>query len=130
MLAVAAIYAVTATLGKGAMRYLPPESFGAFYFALLGLAVFVLFVLPRPRMLLKLASRFWRVLGVGALMGIMVYTHFLAIQAVEVAYMIAVKRASLLIGILYGALLFHESGLMARLPAGTLMLAGVILILL
>jgi drug/metabolite transporter (DMT)-like permease len=130
MLTVAAIYAVTATLGKGAMRYLPPESFGAFYFALLGMAAFVLFVLPRPRMLLKLASRFWRVLGVGALMSLMVYTHFLAIQEVAVAYMIAVKRLSLLLGILYGALLFQETGLVARLPAGALMLAGVILILL
>ncbi|AFL73800.1 DMT family transporter [Thiocystis violascens] len=129
MLAVAAIYAITATLGKGAMRYLPPESFGAFYFALLGLAVFVLFVLPRPRVLLKLASHFWRVLGVGALMSLMVYTHFLAIQEVAVAYMIAVKRLSLLIGILYGALLFQETGLAARLPAGALMLAGVMLIL-
>lgn len=130
MLAVAAIYAVTATLGKGAMRYLPPESFGAFYFALLGIAVFVLFVLPQPRVLLKLFSRFWSVLGVGTLMGIMVFTHFLAIQQVEVAYMIAVKRLSLLIGILYGSLLFHESGLSARLPAGALMLAGMLLILL
>lgn len=130
MLAVAAIYAVTATLGKGAMRYLPPESFGAFYFALLGMAVFVLFVLPRPRVLLKLASHFWRVLGVGVLMSLMVYTHFLAIQQVEVAYMIAVKRLSLLIGILYGVLLFQETGLIARLPAGALMLAGVMLILL
>ncbi|MBK5966911.1 EamA family transporter [Thiocystis minor] len=130
MLMVAAIYAVTATLGKGAMRSLPPESFGAFYFALLGMAAFVLFVLPRPQVLLKLASRFWRVLGVGALMSLMVYTHFLAIQEVEVAYMIAVKRLSLLIGILYGALLFRETGLIARLPAGALMLAGVMLILL
>jgi uncharacterized membrane protein len=59
----------------------------------------------------------------------MVYTHFLAIQQVEVAYMIAVKRTSLLFGILYGVLVFRESGLAARLPAGVLMLAGVMLIL-
>lgn len=130
MLAVAAIYAVTATLGKAAMRDLPPANFGALYFGILGLAVFLLFVLPRPRTLLKLARRPWSVLGVGALMSVMVYTHFLAIQAVEVAYMIAVKRVSLVIGILYGALLFREHGLAARLPAGALMLGGVLLILL
>ena len=60
----------------------------------------------------------------------MAYTHFLAIQQVEVAYMIAVKRLSLVFGILYGALLFKEPGLERRLPAGGLMLAGVGLILL
>jgi drug/metabolite transporter (DMT)-like permease len=43
--------------------------------------------------------------------------------------MIAVKRTSLLFGILYGVLLFGEPGLATRLPAGALMLAGVALIL-
>ncbi len=129
MLAVAAIYAVTATLGKVAMHYLAPEFFGAFYVALLGLAVLLAIVLPKPRILLKLATRPWAVLGVGALLSVMIYTHFLAIQQVEVAYMVAVKRVSLLFGILFGALLFRETGLTARLPAGVLMLTGVFLIL-
>ena len=44
--------------------------------------------------------------------------------------MIAVKRTSLLFGILYGALFFREPGLARRLPAGALMVAGVALILL
>ena len=38
----------------------------------------------------------------------MVITHFLALARVEVAYMIAVKRTSLVFGVLYGALLFGE----------------------
>lgn len=128
MLGVAAIYSVTATLGKGAMRFLAPEYFGAFYFALLGLAVVLVFALPRPRMLLHLASRPLPVLLVGALMGIMAYTHFLALQQVEVAYMIAAKRTSLLFGLLYGVLLFREGQLARRLPAGALMVLGVVLI--
>jgi hypothetical protein len=53
----------------------------------------------------------------------------MALQQVEVAYMIAVKRTSLLFGILYGALLFREPGLRTRLPAGVLMLIGVATIL-
>lgn len=130
MLTVAALYAVTSTLGKGAMAYMAPEDFGAFYFAVLGIAVLLLFALPRPRSLLKIARRPLPVLAVGALMAIMAYSHFLALQQVEVAYMIAVKRTSLLFGILYGALLFREPGLLRRLPAGALMVAGVGLILL
>jgi hypothetical protein len=47
---------------------------------------------------------------------------------VEVAYMIAVKRTSLLLGILYGALVFKEAGLAGHALAGGLMLVGVFLI--
>jgi drug/metabolite transporter (DMT)-like permease len=130
MLAVAAIYAVTSTLGKGAMTYMAPEDFGAFYFAVLGVSVVLLFALPRPGCLLKIARRPLPVLAVGALMASMAYSHFLALQQAEVAYMIAVKRTSLLFGILYGALIFREPGLARRLPAGGLMVAGVALILL
>jgi drug/metabolite transporter (DMT)-like permease len=130
MLAVAAIYAFTSTLGKGAMQYLEPRLFGPFYYALLGLAATLVFALPQPRIFVRLARRPVPVLLVGALVGLMAYTHFLAIQQVEVAYMIAVKRLSLVFGILYGTLLFKEPGLGRRLPAGGLMLAGVGLILL
>jgi uncharacterized membrane protein len=58
----------------------------------------------------------------------MVYTHFLALKQVEVAYMIAVKRTSLLFGIIYGALFFRETNLGSNLLAGSLMLVGVLLI--
>jgi len=45
-----------------------------------------------------------------------------------VAYMVAVKRTSLLFGLLYGAWLFGESGLRKNLLAGLLMVLGVYLI--
>jgi drug/metabolite transporter (DMT)-like permease len=129
-LIVAMIYALTSTLGKGAMRHLGPEFFGPLYFTLLGLAVTLLFALPRPAVLRRLATRLWAVLVVGALTSVMAYTHFLAIHQVEVAYMIAVKRTSLLFGILYGVLWFREEAVWRRLPAGALMVMGVFLIVL
>jgi drug/metabolite transporter (DMT)-like permease len=128
MLGVALLYSLTATMGKGALRYMAPEHFGAFYFVLLGIAATALFAGPRPRLLRSLWRRPWGVLAVTACNAAMVYTHFLAIQRVEVAYMIAVKRTSLLFGILYGALVFGEANLGAHLFAGGLMLAGVFLI--
>jgi drug/metabolite transporter (DMT)-like permease len=119
------------------MAYLEPHHFGAFYFALLGLSTLVLFGLPKPRRLLRALGaspsgeltrgRFAAALAVVGLNAVMVYTHFLALQRVEVAYMISVKRVSLLFGILYGALIFRESGLRTHLPAGAMMLAGVVL---
>ncbi len=128
MLGVAILYAFTATMGKGAMRYLAPQQFGAFYFLLLGLATLGLVGAHQPRALSRVWRRPWAVLLVGALNGIMVYTHFLALQGVEVAYMIAVKRTSLVMGVLYGAWLFRETGLRRNLLAAGLMLAGVFLI--
>ena len=67
-------------------------------------------------------------LGIGAFMAGMVVTHFYAIEHVEVAYMIAVKRTSLLFGILYGASLFKETGTGTNLVAGIMMVLGVYLI--
>lgn len=129
MLLVAFLYSLTSVMGKGAMRHMPPESFGAFYFVLLGLAALLIFALPSPRRLVTLWRRPWAVLAVAGINAFMVYTHFLALARVEVAYMIAVKRTSLLFGILYGALWFHEQGLARHLAAGGLMVAGIFLIL-
>ena len=61
-------------------------------------------------------------------MGIMIVTHFLALQQVETAYMIAVKRTSLVFGILFGVLWFGETRLRGKLLAGSLMLGGVAII--
>lgn len=130
MLGVAVLYGFTSTMGKGAMQYLEPEQFGAVYFILLGGAAIVLFAGARPSMIMRVARKPRAVLGVALLNAVMVFTHFVALAQVEVAYMIAVKRTSLLFGILLGAWLFHERGLASHLLAGSVMVAGVALILL
>jgi len=128
MILAATLYSFTATGSKAAMQYMPPEQFGPLYFAIVGLVTMILFSLRQP----GIGRAIWRHPGatllVGLLMGIMVFTHFIAIQKVEVAYMIAIKRTSLLFGILYGALLFQEQGLTRHLIAGGLMVTGIMLI--
>jgi drug/metabolite transporter (DMT)-like permease len=128
MLGAAAIYSLTSVMGKAAMGYTTPEAFGAFYFVLIGAVSALLFSLRDPRVLVRILRRPRPVLAVAALTAVMVGTHFIALSLVEAAYMIAVKRTSLLFGILFGALLFHESGLGAHLVAGAIMVLGVILI--
>ncbi len=125
MLAVAALYSLTSVMGKGALQYVPPETFGPFYWCILGLSALVVFSVGRPKLVRALWRRPGWHLAVGVLMGIMVLTHFMALARVEVAYMIAVKRTSLLFGILYGALWFREQGLGRNLLAGALMCLGV-----
>jgi drug/metabolite transporter (DMT)-like permease len=128
MLGVAFLYSLTSVMGKGAMRYMDGQHFGAFYFLLLAVASILLFAIPQTRILVQIWRRPWAVVAVSLLNGAMVYTHFLALQGVEVVYMIAVKRTSLLFGILFGALFFKERGLGIHILAGGLMLGGVFLI--
>ena len=125
MLTTAAIYAVTAVLGKVAMQWMPAEQFGAFYFAVLGSLTLLLVAITRPKSLRVGHFGILPLLIVAGFMAIMVITHFMAIAQVEAAYMIAAKRTSLLFGMLYGAMLFGERHLGRHLVAGALMVAGV-----
>ena len=128
MLVTAAIYSLTSVLGKVAMQHVTPAFFGPFYFVLLAIAAALVFASRDLSSWRALGRHPWAHLGIGGCMAIMVITHFHAIADIEVAYMIAVKRTSLLFGMLYGAWLFHEHGLGRNLAAGTLMVTGVALI--
>ena len=125
MLLAAMIYSLTSSGGKVVMAYMPASQFGSFYFASVGLAAILLFGKSGvPVIKRNLVPSFI----VAALMAIMVYLHFVALEQVEVAYMISVKRTSLLFGIIFGVLFFKERHLAMHLFAACLMLAGVFVI--
>lgn len=128
MLMVAALYSLTSVTGKGALLHATPAFFGPFYFVALGATSLLLFASRDVSSWRALGRHPWAHLAIGACMGAMVVTHFYAIEHIEVAYMIAVKRTSLLFGLLYGAWLFKETGLLKNLVAGMLMVLGVFLI--
>lgn len=129
MLIAAIVYSFTSVLGKGAMQYVGPEYFGAFYFSVIGCAGLSFILLMRPRSLAVIIHKPVSVITVGIFMCVMVVSHFMAIALVEVAYMITVKRTSLLFGIILGAVMFSEKGLMQHFVAGLLMVLGVGVIL-
>jgi drug/metabolite transporter (DMT)-like permease len=128
MLGVALIYSVTSVQGKGAMQYMAGMEFGAFYFVLLGALTFAVFAVREPRSVRVLLRPSWGAFIVALLMAAMVITHFLALERIQTAYMIAVKRTSILFGVVFGALLFGDRRLWQHLGASTMMLAGVALI--
>jgi len=125
MLITAGLYSMTSVLGKGALAYTTPVFFGTLYYVVLGFVVIIIFSIGTR----STAHVVWRRpvahLLIGVFMGVMVMTHFFAIEQVEVAYMIAVKRTSLLFGIFYSVLLFHERARIEYFLAGGLMVAGV-----
>lgn len=128
MLVVALLYSMTSVLGKGALQYMSAASFGPLYFMLLGLLTAAFFAWRDPGVLRVLWRPSWRHVLIAACMAVMVVAHVFALERVEVAYMISVKRTSILFGIVLGALMFAETRLVQHLFAAGLMVAGVALI--
>lgn len=128
MLIVACLYSITAVLGKAAIGKASPLFFASFYSVLLGLCTLILALVWRPGSLAGSLRQPLIGFMVAGLMALMVISHFLALEGIATAYMITVKRTSLLFGLLYGAWLFHERHLPQHLIAGCLMVTGIFFI--
>ncbi len=64
----------------------------------------------------------------GLFYSIMVLTHMTAMKLTKVAYMISVKRVSLLIGLFYGYLFFREENIRSRFIGALLMFVGFLMV--
>ena len=128
MLLVSFIYSITSTLGKLAVLHSNPYFFGVSYYVVLALLMLSLLPLVKNARAETLLKNPRAGLMVGAFMAMMVISHMLAISLVEAAYMIAVKRTSLLFGVLYGAWLFREKKITERLAGALIMVTGVLVI--
>lgn len=128
MLLTSFIYAFTATLGKVAILHSSPPFFGVTYFLCLLALMLLLFPWVPGVRARNLIARPLPGMATGMASAAMVFSHTLAISLVEAAYMISIKRTSLLFGVLFGAIVFHESHIRERLLGASIMLAGVFLI--
>lgn len=130
MIGVAFIYSITSTLGKKAIAASSPLFFAAAYFTLLVCVLTPVALWGGRHELRRMAESgtLRAACAPGLLYGLMIMAHMTAVSLTNVAYMIAVKRTSLLIGVLYGHLLFKEPGMRHRIPGALLMVAGVALI--
>jgi drug/metabolite transporter (DMT)-like permease len=128
MLLVSFIYSITSVIGKVGVLHSNPYFFGSTYFITLTLLL-VLLMPFMPGVTVKRLTRFpLKGMALGGIYALMVFSHMLAISQVEAAYMVSVKRISLLFGILYGAWWFREKSIGERLFGAIIMLAGVFLI--
>ena len=126
MIIVALIFSFTSTLGKVAVMHSSPLFFGAFYPFIL---TFIFTIITGFKgQLSGIISRPLIFLGIGFCMAVMMLSHYLAISLTDVAYMISVKRCSLLFSVIYGWVLFREISISERLIGSVLMIAGVVAI--
>jgi drug/metabolite transporter (DMT)-like permease len=128
MLLTSFIFSFTATLGKVAILHSSPPFFGVTYFlSVLGLLLLISPFVPGVRAgNLFLRPRHGLVVGLAT--ATVVFSHTYAISLVEAAYMLSIKRTSLLFGVVLGGLVFRETRIRERLLGALIMLTGVFLI--
>ena len=129
MFLVALIFSATSALGKLGLMHSSAAFFGPAYVAALAacLAATAIARGEGRAMLAELRPNRW-FFAIGAGVAAMTLLHFTAMALTKVAYMIAVKRSSLLASVVIGRVCFGERGLARRLPGAALMLAGVVIL--
>lgn len=128
MLVVAFIYSITSNLGKLAILHSSPVFFGIVYYIVLATILTPIALTKSDRRLHQIASGLPNYLLIGLFLALMIIFHVIAITMTNVAYMIAVKRTSLLFSLGYGYLLFNERHIGERFLGSLLMILGIILI--
>ncbi|MFH1489126.1 MAG: DMT family transporter [Pseudomonadota bacterium] len=128
MLLVAFIYSLGAVVGKQAIIHS-----SALFFSI---TFFTVFTILAPLALLaagKIKLRtFKSEVGKGIIAGVLFFAHAVlhnvAISLTKAAYMISVKRLSLVFGLFYGGVIFKEKNIAMRIIGTLLMAAGAVLI--
>ncbi|MBF0611922.1 MAG: EamA family transporter [Magnetococcales bacterium] len=130
MLGVAIIWGVSANLDKIAVQ----ESTPLYYSLMVVLIQTLILTLPvwskRQQMVTLLYNHAPYLLLLGAVMAAMIYANMAAISLGMVAYVIAIKRSSVLFGVVIGHLVFGEEGFRHRLTGAALMVAGMVMVVL
>jgi drug/metabolite transporter (DMT)-like permease len=128
MLIDAFLFSFAAVIGKKGILHSSPLFFTLSFFASFGPCLF-LFLLVFQKIRVKTFRQTpLNGLIVGGLFFAHALLHGLAVSLTKAAYMISVKRLSVVFGVIYGKILFKEVNMGFRLSGALLMLAGTVLI--
>jgi drug/metabolite transporter (DMT)-like permease len=128
MLLVSFMYSLAAVIGKKAILHSSVMLFTITFFLTLNiLAILIMEAAGRGTV-----NRLLRKPYEGSVAGVLFFIHLVchgwAVSMTKAVYMIAVKRMSILFGVLYGAVLFKEKHFMYRFTGAALMIAGATII--
>ncbi len=128
MLIVAFAYSLGAVFGKQAIVHSSPLFFAITFFTILNIFLLALFRVWGKIKMQTFATRRDKGIVVGLLFFAHILLHAFAISLTKAAYMISVKRLSVIIGLFYGGVIFKEKNLAVRTVGTLLMVAGAVLI--
>lgn len=128
MLLVAFLWSISANFDKIGMQASSPlvYSIGVLAFLTVGLTPFALRQSRNP--VQSVQGNYGPLMLLGISSGLVLLTQMFAIELTLVAYVIAIKRTSAALSVLWGAFFFKEPNLETRLPAVVIMLMGVVFI--
>jgi len=129
MLIVAVFFSLSSVIGKKAIIFSSPLFFQTSFFIVLTLVMVLVFGLMGKIRVRSLTRAPFKAGLVGLLMAVHVFCHGLAISLTKAAYMMSIKRLSIVFGVIYGGLIFREKNIGHRLAGAALMFAGAGLIL-
>ncbi len=128
MLIVAFLFSFAAVIGKKGMQHSSPLFFGFLFFLICNTTILIGLKLCGKLKDFNIVHYRRKGFWLGTLFFFHILFHSLAIVEANAAYMIAIKRSSILISVFLGWLLFKEQRFTTRGPATLLMLAGAIII--
>lgn len=128
MLIVAVIYSMTSVISRKAILHSTPIFFGIVYNLILAASMISIIMVSG-----KLSSgRIQHAVPKGFMAGLLfffeVICNNMAFASTQAAYVISVKRLSILMGVIYGGCLFREKQLLFRLAGASIMASGAIVI--
>jgi len=125
------LYSIASNLGKRAILLSSPVAF-AFFYQLIDAFVLSLLAWWESWSLRHMGNELllqWKLyLALGSVMACALLTHAVGISISPVPYFIAIKRTSLLVGVISGGLFFKEERILQRLLGAAFMVVGVGLI--
>jgi drug/metabolite transporter (DMT)-like permease len=129
MLIVALVFSFGAVIGKVAIINSSPVFFAMFFFSTFDLFLIVILWATGKIQMATFVQSPAKGLFTGSLLFCHALFHAWAISMTKAAYMIPVKRLSILFGIIYGGLIFKEKNLLIRFTGAFLMMSGAVLIM-
>lgn len=129
MLIVALIWSVSATVEKVAVRNSSPQFYALVIHLLLAGAYFPYVFRKQRQYFARMARYGYRLAILGAITGIMAICQFSALKYLDVSYVIAFKRAGVIVSVLLGYLIFKEKGIVRNLLATLMIVLGAILLM-
>lgn len=124
MLVVAFLFSISAVVGKMAILHSSVIFFQVWFFIVVTLLMLGLLILIKkvtPGFFLQQPTKG---LVTGIFMFIHIMCHGFAIAMTKAAYMMSIKRLSILFSVIYGGLVFKETNIPIRLTGAALMFAG------
>jgi drug/metabolite transporter (DMT)-like permease len=130
MILVAFIYSITASLGKKAITHSSPIFFAIIYWTgfFLLLTPVTLYITKKEWKMVRRAEIAKAALLPGIWEFVGTISYVVGLSLAKVAYLISIRRLAVLIGVLYGFILFKESGIGERFLGASLMLAGFVML--